>query len=381
MQIDQNTAVDEKRPLFYVVDWLPPDFGAVGQYALIAAKELAAKGRDVYLIGLSSDTASLGPVKIGPPADASKNGVLIVHKIHAKQYNKANFARRLLWTISTNIRLVNVVFRYPNSFGAEVLFTGAPPFLLYFVITLKLFRKVRLTYRITDFYPEVIIAHLGRRPPLLALLERITRLSRKAVARFEVLGEDQRKILLQGGIPTERIEIKRYSAPISMTGNEVPAPKPLQLAGHKVLLYSGNYGIAHEVETVVQGFALHRRGNGRFGLWLNATGQSADQIERRLIDLRVPMARTPPVVLEDLAAMLAAADAHLITLRSKFAGIVFPSKVYACILSGRPIIFVGPKESDVHLLCTRARQRYIHIAPGDAEGFAKALDELSAGSP
>jgi hypothetical protein len=30
--------------LFYVVDWLPPDFGAVGQYGIVFAQELARDG-------------------------------------------------------------------------------------------------------------------------------------------------------------------------------------------------------------------------------------------------------------------------------------------------------------------------------------------------
>jgi len=376
MQIDQIKTDKSQFPLFYVVDWLPPDFGAVGQHALIEAKEIAAKGREVHLVGLTSGRPCVESVDI----DRASSKPLVIHKIKAKQYDKANFVGRLFWTISTNIRLVNVVLRHPNSFGADVLFTGSPPFMLYFVVALKLFRKAKLMYRTTDLYPEVIIAHLGRRPPLLGWLERATRLLRKTVERFEVLGEDQKAVLEQGGIPANRIEIKRYSAPVAIAGNEKPAPRPANLSGCKILLYSGNYGIAHEVETVVQGLVLHRRNGGKFGLWLNATGQKADQIEHRLIDLQVPVARTPPVGLRDLPALLAAADAHLITLRSEFAGIVLPSKVYACILSGRPIIFVGPASSDVHLLCTRATQRYVRIEPGDPEGFARGLDELSANS-
>ena len=43
-----------------------------------------------------------------------------------------------------------------------------------------------------------------------------------------------------------------------------PEPMPADLAGACVLLYSGNYGIAHEVETFVEGYRLHHRdGSGR----------------------------------------------------------------------------------------------------------------------
>ena len=356
-----------KPPIFYVVDWLPPDFGAVGQYALIQSQQFAARGRQVHLIGLThSETSS------------ENYDRLTIQRLQARPYIKTNFLRRLIWTLTTNVRLLWAVFRQPTSRGAEILFTGAPPFMLYFAIPLKYLRGAHLTYRITDFYPEAIIAHWGRRSPLLALLERFTWFLRKRVDLFEALGEDQRELLLRGGISQERIVIKRDAAPVPITGREMPAPKPPGLRDRKVLLYSGNYGIAHEVETVAQGLARHHRAStGQFGLWLNATGRNADILESYLCERSVPVARTTPVDLKDFPALLAAADAHLITLRSEFAGIVFPSKVYACILSGRPIIFIGPKSSDVHLLCTQAQHRYFQVTPGDVAGFVQALEELS----
>ena len=44
----------EKIDTLYICDWLPPDFGAVGQYSLIFARSLATEGRSVVLGGLSS---------------------------------------------------------------------------------------------------------------------------------------------------------------------------------------------------------------------------------------------------------------------------------------------------------------------------------------
>lgn len=376
MQSDRGPSEADKPPVFYIVDWLPPDFGAVGQYALIASQKLAAAGRQVHLVGLTSLAASEEDHRY-----AASGGRLTVRKLHAKRYEKTRLFRRLLWSLTTNLRLLRVVFRSQKSRGAEIVFTGAPPFMLHFAIALKYLRSARLIYRITDFYPEAIIAHLGRRPPLLALMQRFTWSLRKKVDEFEVLGEDQQTLLVRGGIPPERIVIRRDTAPVTITGREAPAPAPPALAGRKVLLYSGNYGVAHEVETVALGLARHHRtGSGSFGLWLNATGQNADLLERRMRELAIPVARTPPVDLKDFPALLAAADAHLIALKSEFAGIVFPSKVYACILSSRPIVFVGPTSSDVHLLCTRVQQPYIQVTPGDDTGFARALEQLSESS-
>src|SRR5206468_3369941 len=117
------------------------------------------------------------------------------------------------WTVRTNIRLVLEVIRDPRSRRAELIFTGAPPFMLFFAFLVKVTRRARLVYRITDFYPEVLIAELGRRRWLLAI-ERLTWLLRRRVDRFEVLGEDQRLILLAGGVAPDRITLKRDDCPV-----------------------------------------------------------------------------------------------------------------------------------------------------------------------
>jgi hypothetical protein len=364
-------------PLIYVVDWLPPDFGAVGQYALNATRDLAKAGRDVVLIGLTRGPPSM---QVSIPPD-SGSGSLTVVRLHASPYSKTRLWRRLAWTFATNSRLFWAVYRHPKSRRADIQFTGAPPFFLYFALPLKVWRRARLIYRITDFYPEAIIAHLGRRSAVLGAIERVTWFLRRRVDAFEVLGEDQRRMLERGGINPERITVKRDTAPITVTGAEPPAPRPLVLENKKVLLYSGNYGAAHEVDTVVEGFVRHyRNGNGRFGLWLNATGQNADLLERRLRANDIAVARSAPVPLDELPNVLAAADTHLITLRTAFSGIVFPSKVYGCIQSGKPIVFVGPTSSDVHRLCVQAGGSYRQVTPGDPDGFARALDDLAAAS-
>jgi hypothetical protein len=271
------------------------------------------------------------------------------------------------------------VIRRPESHGADLLFTGSPPFFLYFAALAKVFRRVKLIYRITDFYPEVIIADRGNQSLPLRLLQRLTWFVRRRVDMFEVLGEDQRRVLLQNGIPSERLALKRDTSPVAISREELPLPGPKELNGLAALLYSGNYGVAHDVDTIVEGLIRHHRsGSGRVGLWLNATGTNADQVEARLRSAGVPHARTMTVPLDQLPALLVSADAHLITLRPSFSGIVLPSKVYACIASGRPIIYVGPKSSDVHLLCAeRVPQDYVQVESGDVAGFVTVLEALA----
>src|SRR5207248_1483396 len=99
------------------------------------------------------------------------------------------------WTLRTNLRLLWRARR--EIAGAdEILFTGSPPFLLHFLVPLAALLRKRLTYRITDFHPECLIAELGRTPAPLAAFRALTVALRHHVDRFEVLGEDQRRRLL-----------------------------------------------------------------------------------------------------------------------------------------------------------------------------------------
>lgn len=372
-QFMMSVPTQPARTLFYVVDWLPPDFGAVGQYAVVFAREMAILGREVHLVGLTSGTAGTESEQY------ASGGKLRITRITSSIYDKTRYSRKFIWLAKTNFCLMGTVMRDPRSRGSEILFTGSPPFMLFFAVIVKYLRRARLIYRITDFYPEVLIAELGRRPLPLAFLERITWAMRRRVDIFQALGEDQRELLIAGGIAPERVVLKRDISPIPITGKEKPMLCPEPLSGHRILLYSGNYGMAHEIDTVVEGLICHHRGgSGRFCLWLSGSGINIGRAEKRLRSADVPVARTEPVALQQLPSLLAAADLQLITLRSYFSGFVLPSKVYACIASRRPILFVGPESSDVHRLCTEAASIYYErIEPGDIGGFAAALERFA----
>lgn len=362
---------ERERRLVIIADWIPPDFGAVGQYMQMRARALAELGHDVTLVGLSSSGNSTRHETIG-------KGALTEVRLRAGATPRASLVVRLLWTIWTNLRLVFA------SFGAlrradGILFTGSPPFLIHLLAPLHFLWRGRLIYRITDFHPECLIAAQPRASTALALLLSLTRFWRLRVDGFEVLGRDQRKRLRESGIDEQRISLVRDGSPVSFTG-AVPEPLPAEFAGHCVLLYSGNYGVAHEVDTVFEGFRLHHaNGSGRTVLWLSAAGVGAAELAERLRAAALPFHRSAPVPLERLPGLLLAPDGHLVTLKDSFVGYVMPSKIYACIESKRPIIFCGSADSDVELLAREGISPgdYWRVPVGDSAGFAAALEALA----
>jgi hypothetical protein len=357
--------------LVYLCDWLPPDFGAVGQYSLLFARQRAADGEDVVLTGLSSCGASETDEVVG-------GGRLRVVRRRAAVYDRANLRTRALWTARTNLDLVLGVWHHLCR-ADEILITGSPPFLLHFVAPIAGLLGRSLTYRITDFHPECLMAEMGGVPLPLRLFYRVTLALRRRVDRFEVLGEDQRRRLHEQGIQAHRIILKRDPSPVDIPASTLPLTHPPELGGRRLLLYSGNFGVAHDFLTLVEGYRLHhRQGSGRVGLWLNATGARADEVERQVRDAGLPLHRSRPGPMAELARLLVTPDAHVITLRDRFVGYVLPSKVYGCLLSGRDIVYVGSRDSDVHLLCSESRNEgYWQVATGDAAGFALAMEAVA----
>lgn len=353
-------------------DWLPPDFGAVGQYTLLRAQELAAAGHQVTVVGFSSTVA--------PAAAVSPPGQPVVTRVHRPAYDKTRLLRRALWTLGANVRLLRAA-RVAMRQADEVIFTGSPPYLLHFIAPANLWRRRPLVYRITDFHPECLIAEYGPQVPLwLRALRRLTLFWRRRVGRFEVLGEDQAQRLRAQGFSDAQIRLVRDPSPVAIAPDTLPLERPAALVGRRVLLYSGNYGVAHEVDTVIAALTeAERRWPGQVGLWLNAVGKNADRVEAGLRVAGVCVHRSQPVPLAELPALLLAADAHLITLRDAFVGYVLPSKVYACVATGLPLLFVGSAASDVHRVASlglpAARYRRAAVGAVDAcvAGIAAVL--------
>ena len=360
-----------ERRVVIIADWLPPDFGAVGQYMQMRARALAEQGHDVTLLGLSSGEEAARQETRG-------KGTLTEVRLATRPVPRRSFLARLVWTAATNLRLVVAGYRALRA-ADGILFTGSPPLLIHLLAPLKPLWRGRLVYRITDFHPECLIAARDRPSRVLDLLLGLTNFWRRRIDGFEVLGLDQLKRLRETGVREERIGLVRDGSPVSFADDVVAEPLPAVLEGSCVLLYAGNFGVAHDVETVAEGYRLHHRaGTGRVRLWLSATGAGADDIVQRFAAQGLPFCKSEPVPLGRLAGLLRSPDAHLVTLKDAFVGFVMPSKIYACIESGKPVIFVGSETSDVDLLARAGgSDGYRRVECGNAADFATALEELA----
>jgi hypothetical protein len=119
-------------------------------------------------------------------------------------------------------------------------------------------------------------------------------------------------------------------------------------------LYAGNLGEAHCFEEILAAvpflpadwrirFAVRGAKSAGLKAAANELKSPRDQEAKRLgAEVEV----TGYASEEETPRLLASARVHLITMSPGWEGIVVPSKLYGCIRTGRPVLFVGPENAD-----------------------------------
>ena len=77
------------------------------------------------------------------------------------------------------------------------------------------------------------------------------------------------------GVALERIRLKRDLSPVVCAPGLVPLPLPDELRGGSgVILYSGNWGVAHDDHTFIEAYAEYlQQSKPGLRFWLNATSE------------------------------------------------------------------------------------------------------------
>ena len=214
----------------------------------------------------------------------------------------------------------------------------------------RLFPRAAIVHWCFDLYPEAITAEgIGQ-----AHVEKVARgLMRIAYGAYDALvdiGPRMRERLAEYGAPGRQETLVPWALaetdrPIAV---DTTARRALFPDAKLALLYSGTMGRAHEFSALLRlARACRARTRERdLDLLLGPrqprrrarAGDHARRHERSL----APFADEAT-----LHARLAAADIHLVSLRADWAGVVVPSKFFASLAVGRPVLYAGPADSEI----------------------------------
>jgi colanic acid biosynthesis glycosyl transferase WcaI len=143
------------------------------------------------------------------------------------------------------------------------------------------------------------------------------------------------------------------------------------------LLYCGNLGLGHELETILQ--AVHKLDHGvELEIVFVGTGKRQQHLKELSLELGLKNVDfRPPVPLFKLPELLASGDVHLVSQKLGTEGLMVPSKIYGILAAGKPVLFVGPYDTEVASIIIRSGAGII-VRPGDVDGVVDALNQLAS---
>lgn len=355
-----------------------PDVVSTAQMSKDLADHLAAAGHEVHAVASRSIYGKAGATL--PRRETI--GTIRVHRVGFSLFGKRGLLARAFDFAFFYVLATIRVLTLPRP-DVVVGFT-TPPMIALVGLICRMLRGSRSVYWVMDLYPDIAVASgaFGPRSFITRVFDFLGRHLLKRCDATVVLGRCMRDRVLAKGAPAERVHlipvwpIDADIRPVTREENKLRREWGIPETDC-VVMYSGNFGIAHEARTVCNAILALRDHRGiRFEFI--GSGTRRKEVEAFLAEHGLSNARyrdyTPR---QRLAESLSAGDIHLISVRDGFEGLIVPSKLYGIMAAARPAIFVGSVKSEVAMM-TEESGCGVNIAEGDADGLVRAIVEMAA---
>lgn len=350
----------------------PPARGASGRMLRDVAREMARAGWKVTVLTTGEKTFS------------EMDGAITVKRVSAPldPRNAVSYGI-VLW------RLYRAALKVPRH-DLVVTMTD-PPMMVTMGRRIAARKRSGHMHWCHDLYPD-LLGPLGVRMPQFALksLNKAARRAMNRCGKVIAVGRCMARHLAHTGVETGRITFvpnwpdlelidpARKDRPRDIRlKQDVTMAKPADQLHRDDsprfrILYAGNIGRAHPMKAVFEAaeklsaypeieFVFVGEGPAHDRL-------AAERARRGLQNIRL-MPYQPVSLLKDL---MESGDLHLVSMRSDTAGLLVPCKFYSAVAAGRPIVYVGPAETEVGKMIRDYGCGAI-INQGDGETLAQAI--------
>jgi glycosyltransferase involved in cell wall biosynthesis len=231
-----------------------------------------------------------------------------------------------------------------------------------------------------DLYPEAITADgIGAAGAALAPLARgLMGLAYRRCDSLVDIGPRMRERLAEYGsgarqetlVPWALAEVDR---PVAI---DAEVRRALFPRAKLALLYSGTMGRAHDFDALLRlARACRRRSGDAVSICFAVRGNRADELRAAVGTDDTNVSLVDFADQQSLQRRLAAADFHLISLGDDWAGVVVPSKFFASLAAGRPVLYAGPADSEIARWIDE-NDLGLHVRAADVEPTADRLHAL-----
>jgi glycosyltransferase involved in cell wall biosynthesis len=360
-----------------VTQYFHPDTAATGTLMTDLATGLQARGFDMTVVTAQPTYHSGSGEK--QPRRAEHDGVS-VRRVRVPLLRETSRGRRLVnWAVFTTWVCLTLLVSRPHR-QRHVVFVSNPPVLPLFLSVVCRLRGWSYTYIVHDLYPDFLVesSFLDAGHPVARLWRALNRRAYGNAAAVVALGPVMRKrIIRTTGAAAERLHVVHNWADGSMIRPLAKADNPFSdehgLTEVFTLVYSGNIGDNHDLETVVRAAAELEDEPVR--VLIIGEGTRRGDVERLARELGVAGNRVqflPYQPRDRLPYSVTSGDVSVVAVERNLAGVSVSSKLYTSLAAGMPILAVAGADDDVgHLVETH--DVGVRRSQGDVSGIADAV--------
>jgi glycosyltransferase involved in cell wall biosynthesis len=325
--------------------YYPPDTSATAKMAATVVNALSERHDVTVLCGRPSyDSPERRPWR---PWQTEIAGRARIIRVGSTDYSRFQMRRRVI-NYLTYVALATPRALFLRS--DVVLAMTDPPFEGIVGAVVALLKGKPYVYNIRDLYPDMATGGEIVEPGLLSRVwEVLHRWALRHTTRVIVLGEDMRARIAAKGIDPKAIKVVRDGTDIFRSDALEPVLdnhviQTIRADFRFVLLHAGNLGFYGAWETLVTAVS----GLKEEGVCLVFVGEGAQRARIESLAKGTPNVRFLSFFpAGKIPSVLAAPDAHVITVRRGLEGVVVPSKMYGILAAGKPILAVAAEETDV----------------------------------
>ena len=324
----------------------------------------------------------VGPIALltGHPETLAKGSQGLVSLFPSVPYNRGtSLSRGLTWLMYLAHAFVWLQ-RWPGHIPC-LLFSN-PPLLPWLGYGLGRWRRRPYAVMIHDIYPDVLVRlkGLAENSLMTRVWRWLNRVSYEQADGVMTLGDCMAATLAGQFDPTRtragRLEIIH---PWADTAKLRPRPKAENWfarsqaqVGKLTVMYSGNMGMGHDIETMLNAARRLRPARDIHFMFIGAglKRQIVADYLRQEAPANVTLLPWQPEAV--IPFSLAAADVAMVSLESGAEGLAFPSKALSAMAAGSALLGLSNTPSDLQVLIEQFHCG-LNIQPGDIEGLVQAI--------
>lgn len=372
-----NSGLLNSLKLTIITQFFPPDYAATGQLIEELVTNLAQQGIQVKVF--TGQPGYAFQKHSAPSIERSEK--LLIRRSRASRLWNARIRGKAINGILFLIRSVLHLFKVKNR-GDILLVTTAPPFLPLVGYLGKLLFNLPYVCLVYDLYPDVAVQLQVISPchPLAKFWHWLNCKVWQQAERIVVLSSTMKE-RIQSHCPEigdKIVVIHSWANPAQI----VPIPKQdnwfarkYNLVNTFTVLYSGNMGRCHEMDTILAAASQLQDEAIQF-VFIGGGAKLQTCIDRvKKLGLENCLF-LPYQEKQDLPYSLTACDLSLVSISPGMEGVVVPSKLYGILAAGRPVAAICESHSYLRQLIAEASCGAA-FNTSDSTGLAKFIRRLA----